>query len=181
MAFARRMERFGTATETAANKGTFEAALRAKEIWVASIARAAPSMTLSGVGKSGAKVGVTFNVKGTKNPTALVRATGPLHLLENDTSEHTIFARQVGRVQGRRTRENRRAAKQQLYDTLFGGQTAGFLGNAGREFAASGVVHHPGSRGKHPWSSAMPVVRAATPQVFVRAERGQMIRIFGGR
>lgn len=39
-------------------------------------------MRLSGVGPKGAKVGVTYKVDG---PTSLVRATGPLHFVENDT------------------------------------------------------------------------------------------------
>ena len=42
-------------------------------------------LRLSGVGRRGAKVGVRYDIKGTTNPTALVRATGPLHFRESDT------------------------------------------------------------------------------------------------
>jgi len=37
---------------------------------------------LSGVGRGGARVGARYDLKGTVNPTALIRATGPVHLLE---------------------------------------------------------------------------------------------------
>lgn len=42
---------------------------------------------LSGVGKKGAKVGVSYKVdaKPSGDAEAVVRATGPLHLIENDT------------------------------------------------------------------------------------------------
>lgn len=48
---------------------------------------------LSGVGRSGAKVGARYDVKGAGNPTALIRATGPLHLIERPTSAHPIRPR----------------------------------------------------------------------------------------
>lgn len=48
------------------------------------------SMFLSGVGKKGAKVGASFLMLPSAQPTAVVRATGQLHLLERPTKAHTI-------------------------------------------------------------------------------------------
>jgi hypothetical protein len=48
---------------------------------------------LSGVGRRGARVGARYDVKGQVNPTAIVYATGPLHLIEHDTEPHDIQAR----------------------------------------------------------------------------------------
>lgn len=47
-------------------------------------------MRLSGVGRRGARVGARYDVRGGRNPTALVRATGPMQLLELPTRPHLI-------------------------------------------------------------------------------------------
>jgi hypothetical protein len=48
---------------------------------------------LSGVGKKGARVGAKYDVKGQVNPTALIKATGPMQLLEHPTRPHEITPR----------------------------------------------------------------------------------------
>jgi hypothetical protein len=47
-------------------------------------------MRLSGVGRRGARVGARYDIKGVENPTALITATGPLHLIERPTRPHLI-------------------------------------------------------------------------------------------
>jgi len=59
-------------------------------------------MRLSGVGARGVKVGARYDIKGTTNPTAIIRATGPLHLIERKTGPHSIP--RVGRRRRRRIR-----------------------------------------------------------------------------
>lgn len=87
-------------------------------------------MRLSGVGRrGGTRVGARYDVKGTDNPTALIRATGPLHLVENPTSPHVIPKQGATRGRGR----NKRARVVVVN---------------GRVFAR---VNHPGTRGKQPW------------------------------
>lgn len=83
-------------------------------------------MRLSGVGRRGAKVGARFDVKGTTNPTALIRATGPLHLVEGNTSAHRIPR------EGRRRRGRARVVVVN-----------------GHPYA---YVNHPGTWGKRPWA-----------------------------
>ena len=52
---------------------------------------AGADMRLSGVGKRGAKVGARYDqVVGFRNPSATVRAVGPLHLVERPTKAHAI-------------------------------------------------------------------------------------------
>lgn len=133
---------------------------------------------LSGVGRNGAKVGVRYDVRGTTNPVGLVRATGPLHLIESDTAAHMILPRGVGRAQGR-SKAARRAAKQSLYDALFG---AGGFSSAtplampwGPRFRAD----HPGTKGKHPWAKGvsrserlvLPAVQRETHVALLRSFR----------
>src|SRR5687768_13793178 len=77
---------------------------------------------LRGVGKRGAKIGVSFTVTG---HTAIVKATGPFPLIESDTKAHRI-----PRERGKRGRK----------------RYAVIPGVGVRAFA-----NHPGTKGKHPW------------------------------
>lgn len=48
---------------------------------------------LRNVGATGAAIGATSSVRGRKRPTALIRATGPAWLYDNDRRAHKIVAR----------------------------------------------------------------------------------------
>jgi hypothetical protein len=121
-----------------------------------------PDYRMSGVGRrstasrGGAKVGVRYDLKGTRNPTALLRMTGPAQLVERDTKPHTITARgRTVTVKGRRRR----------------GASVMALGNG--RFATS--VSHPGTKGKKPFERG--VERAApAAQRILRGAVGQSMR-----
>lgn len=81
---------------------------------------------LRGVGKKGAKIGVRYDILGDK---ALVRATGPFHLLERNTKPHRI-------PKERGPRARRRVVV--------------IPGVGVRAFAQS-----PGTKGKHPWEKGV--------------------------
>lgn len=121
-------------------------AMVAKGIMVASIGSAiGPDMKMSGVGKSGAKVGVRYDVKGRKNATALLRAVGPLHLVERGTKPHRIEPRtDPGAVTVGRHRDKH-----------------------GRQKYAAYIVH-PGMHGKYPWAKGELKVRRAIPPIAAR-------------
>jgi hypothetical protein len=87
---------------------------------------------LRGVGKRGAKVGVSFTVTG---HTAIVKATGPFPLIESDTKAHRI-PRERG-ARGRR-------------------RYAVIPGVGVRAFA-----NHPGTKGKHPWAKGVAAAQPA--------------------
>lgn len=111
------------------------------------VAAVGPELRMSGVGRrstasrGGAKVGVRYDIKGTRNPTALLRMFGPAHLIERDTKAHTITARaRTTTARGRRRR---------------GARVLVFRGGG---FATS--VNHPGTKGKRVWERG---IRTATP------------------
>jgi len=133
---------------------------------------------LRGVGKAGARLSVRTIPETGVDPAVLVQAVGPWQIIEGDTQPHTILPRGVGRARGR-SRAARHAAKQQLYEALFGG--GGFAGVTplampwGPRFRAL----HPGTTGKHPWKTGveqvepkiLPVIQAETHAAMVRAFR----------
>lgn len=86
---------------------------------------------LRGVGKRGAKVGVRYDLVG---KTALVRATGPFHLIERDNKDH-----RTPKVRGARARK----------------RLVVIPGVGVRAFA-----NVKGTKGKHPWAKG---VIAAVP------------------
>lgn len=102
---------------------------------------------LRGVGKKGAKIGVRYDFGGQK--TALVRATGPFHLLERTNKAHRI-----PKVRGARARK----------------RVVVIPGVGVRAWA-----NHPGSKGKHPWAkgvaAALPVQEKAQGLALAAALR----------
>lgn len=107
---------------------------------------------LSGVGRRGAKVGARYDVKGTLNPTALITATGPLHLIERGTSPHVIRPRR------RRGRGKRRV-----------------LAMADGRFAAT--ARHPGTSGKAPFARGVTRTRGDTGAIFDREIQAAIRRV----
>jgi len=103
---------------------------------------------LSGVGRRGARVGVRYEVKGTTNPTALIRATGPMHLLEHNTAPHMIQPK----------RKKIRALR---------------LANG--SFAAH--VRHPGTRAKVPFEKGYLKARDETGKVFDQQVQQAIVRV----
>ncbi|MCA1569785.1 MAG: hypothetical protein LC798_05570 [Chloroflexi bacterium] len=84
------------------------------------------SKRLRGVGRKGARVGVRFDMRGDD---AVVKATGPLHLLERDTKAHTI--------------KPKRAPK---------GRGGGIVMPDG---SVRRSARHPGTKGQHPFERGM--------------------------
>jgi hypothetical protein len=105
---------------------------------------------LRGVGRKGARVGVTYTIA---EKTALVRATGPFQLIERDTRAHRI-----PKERGSRARK----------------RVVVIPGVGVRAFA-----EHPGTKGKHPWEkgvlAAVPIQEKAQQialgQALARAYR----------
>lgn len=126
---------------------------------------------LSNVGR-GARVGARYDIQGRQNPTALVRATGPLRLLDNPTRPHRIGAK----VKKGRSQSSRAA----FYNAIFGGGSGyGSAKPLRTPYGPRYSVQHPGTRGKRTFWKG---VTAAKP--FVRLEfnngvRRGMRRYFG--
>ena len=126
---------------------------------------------LSGVGKRGARVGAEYKIFGSTNPTAYIKAKGPLHLVERDTRPHSIEPRGY-RVS---KRWQKLAAKGKV-DTgspvYLGGNKALLMpdGNLRRRSHSGGTSgQHPFERG---WRSAAP----ETTLIFQRATRAEIAK-----
>jgi hypothetical protein len=93
------------------------------------------SRRLRGVGKRGARVGVRYDIRDAgQRATSVVRATGPLHLLERDTKPHVIEPKSKGRAANRR----QRAGAVRLVDGSFRRR-----------------VPHPGTTGQKPFAKGI--------------------------
>jgi hypothetical protein len=139
-------------------------ALEAKKALLKTLTRAVPSRRLRNVG--GARLNVRYDVKGERNPTALVQAIGPWQIVEEDIKPHTILPHSVGRAKGR-SKVARRQAKQDLYNALFGG-VGGFAGQRPLKtpYGPRFRVNHPGTRGKHPWRDGVAAAQRSVPKVM---------------
>lgn len=136
-----KMLKFAASLPAAERKGLLAAGLVVKKSTEASLRLSGvKSGRLRNVGKKGARLGVRVTPRGTK--TVEVRATGPWHLVENDTAAHDIMPK---------SRQLRRSRIKP------GSQRAKALKVPGVGPRAS--VRHPGTKGKQPWAKG---VAAAT-------------------
>lgn len=127
-------------------RATNAAALEVKGILLAEMRRVAPGLKLN-VGKRGKKIGVSYT-PGVSSGTAVIRATGPVQLIENTTKPH--------RIPRARARGGRRVVV--------------IPGVGVRAWA-----NHPGTRGKHPWAKGVAVAVPRVPKI-VDAELDRTMR-----
>lgn len=168
--FHAKTRRYATAWQQANVRAVQQAALTTKN----SVLALTPK-TLSGVGKRGARLGVSYNVRGFYgNPTALVRATGPFHLIERDTAPHqiprTASSRRIKLESGRLS------AKRELTGRTLSGRKRLRLPGGW----VMGPVSHPGTKGKHPFERGVNRAEPLTRQVFRRAHTTALARTFRG-
>lgn len=174
--FAIRSQAFATAgLPMGARKGVEKAALVATTAARASIAAGSGGDSrMSNVGRSGgAKVGARYDVKGAQNPTALVRATGPLHLLDNPTAPHQITPRSLRKGRSR-------ASKGAFYNALFGGGSGfGTAKPLSTPYGPRYRVQHPGTKGKRTFWRAIDNVKPLIPITFRTEMVREMRRYYG--
>lgn len=155
-----RLKKLATEIDRADKMAVNRAALAAKTVHLAELRKVAPSGRMRNVGSPpGAKLNVRYDVKGIRNPTALVRAIGPWHLLEHVIKPHLIIPKKTGRQS--KGRGARRQNKQALYNALFGGEY-GDATPLKTPFGPRFKVNHPGVRiPKMPWAKAKPAAETA--------------------
>lgn len=165
----------GRYSVAAVNKG----ALAAKNAINAQLGRKIPSRRLRNVGKNGSKLSVRYDVRGEKNPTALVRAIGPWQIIEDGTKPHIILPKSVGK--GGRGKAGKRAAKHALYSALFG--SSGFSGShpLRTPYGPRFKVNHPGTSGKHPWRDGASAAKKVAPKAMAAQAQADIRGVFGGR
>lgn len=153
--FAGKINRAAVAIEGQTEAGVREAAQATKAIFLAKL----PTRVLRRVGKKGAKLGASYQVRGGQTPTAIVSFTGPVQLINNDTKAHKITPRGLQTYE-RGSRKGR--AKNGAKALTIGG---GLFVNA----------DHPGTTGKKFFQAATREARVVAPKAMadgqVRAVR----------
>jgi len=151
---AGKLNRTATHLKAAERTAVGQAALAGKGIILANMG----TRTLSGVGKRGARLGVRYDLKGGNSPTALLRVTGPAHLLNNPTAAHRIEPRGRTRTASGRARRGAKAI------TPDGNPRAG--------------ANHPGTKGKRFFERSVPQVRKAADPILRRQVSAALRRSF---
>ena len=147
---AAKFQKAGQDLERAPREGVFKASLAGKTIMLADAAAKGLSPS-SRIARG--RWGVGFDVKGSKNPTAILKYRGQVHLVNNPTKAHEIRPRARGR-----------RAKRAL----------------ATPHGVFAKVQHPGTRGKRFFESSKPKVEKAAAEVFEREVRFALTKQFRG-
>ena len=187
---AAKMNRYATTIPRVNKRAVESSALLMKDTALAELDKVAPRRKVN-VGRSGSRLGVRYDVKGIGNPTALVRATGPWQIVENDTRAHVIAAARLGTKNAIRARTGEIALSGggvrfgRLLPTTRTTRSGAVQQRAGkRALTINGSVRayafHRGTKGRHPWRKA---VDKATPKLveqFRRGHRAALVETFAG-
>lgn len=138
--FSSKLIGLADATEKAKRDAVFRGSLLTKEIIIAEAAAAGINPTSK---IAGGRWGVGFDVKGTQNPTSLVKVRGPFHLADSPTKAHDIQPKR---------RRGRKALK--------------LPENGDDSGVRIGPVRHPGTQGKRSFPKAKAKAHVAVPRVM---------------
>lgn len=161
----RKFERSADAVAPTVKERKFTAAKRVKAIYLAGAQRAGltPGKRMN-VGRKGARWGVRYDVLQSEqnNGSIIVRYTGPVHLVNNDTKAHAILTAAGKAAQ----REQARQVIQALTNTKV---RKGRRANGPRALALpSGPVasvKHPGTKGKNFFGPADDFARSEATRI----------------
>lgn len=152
-AFGNRIRQYAAATETVSTKKIKAGSKVTKAVIVKAMQGAVGAdLRMSNWKRGGGKinVGYTLDLK-SNNLSSLFRPRGPIGAVETGTRPHEITAT-LGKITGKGAK---RAKQQRVFDIVFGA-TGTFAGAKplrtpyGPRYR---VIHHPGTRGKHPWAT----------------------------
>lgn len=164
------MSGLSSAIEHNRTKTVGDAAKAAKKAHSTVISRhSGGDMKLSGVGPRGAKVGVRYDIKhgGLAGASAVIRATGPLQLIDGDTSAHRVTSKYLKGTRASRSafgphvpngarkgRGGRQGPVQRAVIKLGG--------DIGHRYSA----HHPGTAGKDTWKKGRALATPAARKII---------------
>ena len=169
---ARKM--FSAGEALSSNRPAIEQSAKAVK---ATFVTALRSAGVSGTTKVSRAVKARYDIKGgTQNATALVRYTGPAHLLNNRTRQHYITPRGL---KGTKRGRQRQAAFASNAPELFGGLSRGNKKGAkaikiGGDFRA--YAFHPGTKGLHFFERAKPIAAKVAPREYRKAGLREPLR-----
>jgi hypothetical protein len=137
--FTNAIKKYPAKIEKATIDSVKEAALFTKTTTLGMLrAASGGDLVLSGVGKKGAKIGVNYKVTG---KTAIVAAYGPVPLIEGPTKGHDIP-------------KVRKRGQRKSNILIINGNVI------------TGPVHHPGTKGKHPWRKGVELARPGIDRIL---------------
>ncbi len=175
-----KMDKFAGAAPKANRAATLQAADLVKTATLAHLRTATGGdLILSGVGKKGAKLGVRYNIQGDISANAVVRATGPVQIVENRTHAHVIGPKGLkGGKRAKRGAANRTGMgqRQRAIDegtAIYGRGDVLKIGDRYVRYA-----YHPGTAGKHPWEKGVKEATPKTSAVFQRAYHAALAEAF---
>ena len=148
---AGKMERAARSIETKSDDAIVQKeALAATTAVRKRISQAAPGGTLRAGGKKkdgarSARVGARFDKLNGDQAGAIVRAQGPVHLIERDTSAHWIPRQLGGTIT--HTASGRRRSKASVVRRKANVNKVLVIGGN----VVQGPIRHPGTKGKHPF------------------------------
>lgn len=168
--FAGKIQAGGMAVQSAEWSAVNEAALAGKGIFLANMG----TRTIRNLG-AGAKVGARYDMGGTPSaPTALLRYTGPVHILNNDIRPHAIYPRgaRVRAEDGAIARglPNASSPRGRSFGARRGGAMGLTIGPNVRLYA-----NHPGTTGKQFYERSVPQVKAVAAKIM-RTRIGSALR-----
>lgn len=172
--FVGKIHKVGQATDRHRKQAVTEAAFAAKKMMLATAA----ANGVSPGGKIARRPwGVSYSVRGGELPTAIVKFTGPFHLVNNDTLPHYIAAGGLG---GSRTGRSERAFAASVTRFQGGSARGAFAGqrkSRGKRSLKFGIsnyayVFHPGTKGKRIFQTVKPLVIHAVPEVMAHSMKG---------
>lgn len=178
--FVRKINEAGRATDRHRKQAVSEGAFTAKKVMLAAAAA-------KGVHPGGTiakrKWGVSYDVKGTELPVALVRYTGPFHLVNNDTRRHYIVAGGLGGSRQERGVRAFQASASRFSGDSAAGAFAGQRRSRGkRAISFNGIARayavHPGTSGKAIFPAAKAIARTTVPPVMANSFKGVWKRSF---
>lgn len=182
-------------TIPAANRDAVEnAALFAKEEFIKGGVAAGLKAGGNLPSHSKARWGARYDIKGFKNPTALVRYVGPVHWAFGGTKQHIIVARHLASRTAARAKQDRIGAM-----AAFGGSNRGVFGalkthtrrgkmRAGKRALTipgagtpKAYAFHPGHRGRNAWPIVQNRIRLGAPKVFAPSYQRAIVKAGFGR
>ena len=172
--FVRKINAVGHATDRHRKQAVNEGAFTAKKVMLAA---AAAKGVMPGGKIAKRKWGVSYDVKGTETPVALVRYTGPFHLVNNDTKRHYIVAGGLGGSRQERGTRAFQASASRFSGDSAAGAFAGQRRSRGKQaISFNGIARayaaHPGTSGKAIFPAAKVTARATVPGVMANSMKG---------
>lgn len=158
--FAAQCRGFPAELQKAQKVAVTEIALSMTTIIRANIRAAVPDLGIKGHrGRGQLKIGASYSVRANASGvTAIVRAKGPLQIVERDTKSHTIPKVKAPSGKGRRLKKR--------HILLIPG--------IGYRLA----VKHPGTKGKHPFERGVDAYKERTGHVMQKAVHEALLRSF---